>query len=175
MSIGAKFNKMFDTKTLAQEVREAKEKSGEYREVPFGQYEVSIEKLELVESKKGDPMVTIWLEVVAGEYKNSKLFYNQVISSKGQIGVLNRFLESLGTGLEIKFDDYVQYEQLLQKIYDRTYRKLEYGLEYAESKPNQEGKTFTTYKITHVFELTQEQPKKAVLQPVDDDEELPFD
>lgn len=174
MSIGAKFNRMFDTKALAQDVKKVEESNGEYKKVPTGNYEVRIQKIELKENKNGDPMVSMWFEIVAGEYKNSKLFYNQVIDEDFKIGILNNFLRKLGTGLEIEFNDYVQYEQLLAKIYDRTYGKLEYGLDYAETKNG-----YTTYKITDIFELTQKQPKtetkRAVLEPVYDDEELPFD
>lgn len=177
MQVWEKFDKTIDTKGLIKDIKEAEENSGEYKKVPFGNYEVAIEKLELIESKKGDPMVTVWFEIVAGEYKNSKLFYNQVIKQGMQIHIVNEFLRSLGTGKVIEFESYRQYAELLEEIHDNLYGKLEYGLEYAESKPNQEGKTFTSYKITEIFELTQEEPKrekKAVLQPVEDDEELPF-
>lgn len=180
MQVWEKFDRTIDTRGLVKDIKEAEESSGEYKKVPLGNYEVAIEKLELVESKKGDPMVTVWFEIVAGEYKNSKLFYNQVIKQGMQIHIMNEFLRSLGIGKVIKFESYTQYAELLEEIHDNLYGKLEYGLEYAESKPNQEGKTFTTYKITDIFELTQSPPqpkteaKRAVLEPIKDDEELPF-
>ena len=173
MQLWEKFDSKYDTKGLAKDVQEAAENSGEYKKVPFGRYEVSINKLELTESKKGDPMVAVWFEIVNGEYKNSKLFYNQVIKQGMQIHIMNEFLRDLGTSRQIEFESYTQYARLLKQIHDEIYGKLEHGLEYAESKPNQEGKTFTTYKITDIFELTQEQPKKALLEPVEDDD-IPF-
>ena len=177
MNVWEKFDKTIDTKGLVQDVQAAAENSGDYKEVPFGQYEVQIEKLELVESKKGDPMVSIWFGIVAGEYKKCKLFYNQVILQGFQIHKMNEFIRRLGTGRQIEFVSYTQYAKLLEQILDDIYAKLEYGLEYTETK-GKDGKSYTYYKITDIFELTQEQPKqetkKAVLQPVDDDEELPF-
>ena len=172
MSVWEKFDRTIDTKGLKKDIKEAEENSGEYKKVPFGNYEVAIEKLELVESKKGDPMVTVWFEIIVGEYKNSRLFYNQVIKQGMQIHIMNEFLRRLGTSKVIEFESYTQYAKLLEEIHDSIYGKLEYGLEYAETKNG-----YTTYNIIDIFELTQEQPqpeKKAVLEPVDDDEELPF-
>ena len=35
-----------------------------------------VDKIELKPTKKGDPMVSIWFTILAGKYKNSKLFMN---------------------------------------------------------------------------------------------------
>ena len=71
----SKFDKLVDIEGLKKDVAEAKENGrGEYKEVPKGTYEVKIDKMELVESKKGDPMVSIWFKILSGEYKNSLIF-----------------------------------------------------------------------------------------------------
>ena len=82
MSNWTKFDKEFDNEALRDEVKEAAENggSGEYREVPTGDYEVEIEKLECTSSKKGDPMVTVWFNILEGDFEGSKIFMNQLIT-----------------------------------------------------------------------------------------------
>lgn len=76
----SKFDKAVDIEGLKHDIEEAKENGGNRREVPHGDYEVKVQKMELTESKKGDPMVSIWFKILTGEFKNSLLFYNQVIT-----------------------------------------------------------------------------------------------
>ena len=147
MEIWEKFDKKIDTKGLKDDIKQARENGGgDYKEVPFGTYEVNVEKIELRESKKGDPMVTIWFNIIAGEFKNSKIFYNQVITQGFQIHLLNELLRSLDTGVNVEFDTYAQYNEVLMDIAEGT-QALEYALEYGENK-----KGYPTYKITDVFE-----------------------
>ena len=143
----SKFNKAFDVNALKNDVKEAAENSGNYREVPHGDYEVKIDKLELTESKKGDPMVSVWFTIVSGEYEKSKIFMNQVITQGFQIHIMNTFLRSLDSGLEILFDDFEQYAQLLMDVHEAIDSQgLEFALKYGENKG------FSTFEITEVFE-----------------------
>lgn len=147
MEIWEKFDKKIDTKGLKDDIKQARENGGgDYKEVPYGTYEVNVEKIELRESKKGDPMVTIWFNIIAGEFKNSKIFYNQVITQGFQIHLLNELLRSLDTGVNVEFDTYAQYNEVLMDVAEGT-QALEYALEYGENK-----KGYPTYKITDVFE-----------------------
>ncbi|MDW0084909.1 DUF669 domain-containing protein [Clostridioides difficile] len=52
----SKFDKAIDVKGLKEDIKEASENSGKFKDVPHGTYEVEINKMELSESKKGDPM-----------------------------------------------------------------------------------------------------------------------
>lgn len=143
----SKFNKAFDINALKNDVKEAAENSGNYKEVPHGDYEVKIDKLELTESKKGDPMVSVWFTILNGEYEKSKIFMNQVITQGFQIHIMNTFLRSLDSGLEIEFDDFEQYAQLLMDVHEAIDSQgLEYALAYGESKG------FSTFEIKEVFE-----------------------
>ena len=143
----SKFNKAFDVNALKNDVKEAAENSGNYREVPKGDYEVKIDKLELTESKKGDPMVSVWFTILNGEYEKSKIFMNQVITQGFQIHIMNTFLRSLDSGIEIQFDDFEQYAQLLMDVHEAIDSQgLEYALAYGESKG------FSTFEIKEVFE-----------------------
>ena len=147
-NIWDKFDKAIDTEGLQKDVQEAAENgSGNFKEVPHGQYEVRIDKLELVESRKGDPMVSCWMKVLAGEFKGSLIFMNQVITQGFQIHIANEFLRTLDSGLEIEFKTYSQYGKLLMDIHEAIDETFEYALDYQPRK-----KGFSTYEITDVFE-----------------------
>lgn len=146
MEIWEKFDKSIDTKGLKADVKEAQENGGNYEEVPYGTYEVKVEKIEMRESKNGDPMVTIWFKIIAGKFKNSIIFYNQVINKGFQIHLCDELLRSLDTGVNVEFDTYVQYNEVLMDVAEGS-QDLEYALEYGENK-----KGYPTYKITEVFE-----------------------
>lgn len=146
MEIWEKFDKSIDTKGLKKDVKEAQENGGNYEEVPYGTYEVKVEKIEMRESKNGDPMVTIWFKIIAGKFKNSIIFYNQVINKGFQIHLCDELLRSLDTGVNVEFDTYAQYNEVLMDVAESS-QDLEYALEYGENK-----KGYPTYKITDVFE-----------------------
>lgn len=146
-----KFDKAIDTEGLAKDVQEAAENGANFKEVPHGQYEVRIEKLELVESKAGDPMVSCWMKVLAGDYKGSLIFMNQVITKGFQIHIANEFVRSLDSGVDVPanvFKTYGQYGQLLMDVHEAIDDVLEYGLKYGAGK-----KGFSTYEITDVYEV----------------------
>ena len=91
-----KWDKAFNTEGLAKDVAEASNNSsGSYEEVPHGDYEVAIERMELKASKKGDPMVSIWFRIVNGSYKGSIIFFNQVITQGFQIHIVNELLRMI--------------------------------------------------------------------------------
>ncbi|MYZ01917.1 DUF669 domain-containing protein [Lactobacillus salivarius] len=150
MSNWTKFDKEFDNEALRDEVKEAAENggSGEYREVPTGDYEVEIEKLECTSSKKGDPMVTVWFNILEGDFEGSKIFMNQLITKGFQIHIVNEFLRSLGTDNNVEFKTFSQYEELINKIFDDLDSDgLEYRLKYGKSK-----KGYPTFEIKEVYD-----------------------
>lgn len=149
-SIFDKWNKNIDTEALVHDVEEAEQNGGgEYVEVPCGTYDVRVEKMELKESKNGNPMLSVWFKVLAGDYKGSFIFMNQVITQGFQIHIANEFLKSLETDLEVKFDgDYNNYNTLVMDIMESVDGNLEYALEYGENS-----KGYKTYKIVDVFDV----------------------
>src|SRR5690606_32566074 len=96
-TIWEKFDKMIDTKALKENAAKAAEQ-GDFSEVPHGKYEVSIEKLELGESKNGNPMMVCWMQILDSEYKGSYIFYNQVLHVGFGVHKANEFLRSLDSG-----------------------------------------------------------------------------
>lgn len=141
----SKFDKKVDLEGLKKDIEESS--SNDFKEVPLGTYEVAITKLELGESSKGDPMVKVWFKILEGEYKGSLIFMNQVVTKGFQIHIVDEFLRSLDTDIDIAFESYSQYAELLADVYEAIEGNFEYALEYGENK------SFNTFKITDVFEV----------------------
>lgn len=148
-NIWDKFNDAYDVKSLADEVAEAEAngETGGFEEVPHGTYDVEINKRELKLSKNNNPMLSVWFKVLAGDEKGRLIFMNQVVTQKFQVHICNDFLRSLDSGIDVKFTDFGQYEQLIMDIHEAIDGKLEYGLKYGVTK-----KGFNTFEITDVYE-----------------------
>lgn len=145
-----KWNKNIDTEGLKKDIAEAEANGGQgdYREVPVGTYEVKIDKMELKESSKGDPMFFAQFRILNGDFENSCLFMNQVITQGFQIGQVNRFLRSLDAVDEVEFKDYGQYNDLIMDVMEAIDEAgLEYLVEFKKSK-----KDFPIYTIKEVYE-----------------------
>jgi len=75
----------------------------EFEEVPDGKYQVRIEKAQLTESSKGDPMVKWDLVVLSGAHAGRHIFKNAVITRaslpyvKGDLKLLGLELERFST------------------------------------------------------------------------------
>ena len=148
MSIFDNWNKQIDGAKMAQDVKEVEQNGGgEYKEVPVGEYEVKIEKMELKEAKSGAPMVAIQFRILDGEFKKSCLFMNQVVTQPFQISIVNSFLRSLDTDVEVDFDgNYAHYNDTILDVFEATDKdKLEFLLSYTESKG------YPRYKIKEVY------------------------
>ena len=142
-----KWNSNVDLAGLQEDVKKAQEDNKEFEKVPHGEYEVKVDKMELKATKKGDPMVSIWFTILEGKYKNSKLFLNQVITQGFQIHIMNTFLKSMGTDLNIEFVDYKQYANLLLDVAEECdANNLEFALKYEDNKG------YDKFTITEVFE-----------------------
>lgn len=149
-SVFDKWNKNVDIAGLQKDIAEAEQNggSGEYREVPVGTYEVKIDKMELKESSKGDPMFFCQFRILQGDFSNSCLFMNQVITQGFQIGQVNSFLRSLDAVGEVEFKDYGQYNDLIMDVMEAIDEAgLEYLVEFKKSK-----KDFPIYTIKEVYE-----------------------
>ncbi len=143
------FDKDVDIENLEKDVQEASTKEfGDFAEVPEGKYEVKITKLELTQSKKGDPMVSVWFEIINGSYKGRLIFMNQLVKEGFQIHTVNEFLRSLQTDETVEFKGYANYNILLLNIYEKVIND-EYALDYGQNK-----KGYKTFKITEKFAKT---------------------
>lgn len=141
-----KWNKAVDLTGLKKDIEEAQKGGNTYVDVPIGTYEVRLEKAELKASKNGDPMVSIWFKILEGDYKGQRIFMNQIITKGFQIHIVDNFLKSMETGLDIRFEDYKQYADLLLDVAEACDKNLDFALEYGENKG------FKTFKIVSVFD-----------------------
>lgn len=145
----SKFDKQVDLEGLKNDIKDAEENGGgDFKEVPHTKYEVAITKLELTESKKGDPMVSVWFKITNGEYKGSLIFMNQVITQGFQIHIADEFLRSLETTVDVQFESYSQYAEMLADIFEEIEDKVEFVLDYSENK-----KGYNTFEIIDSFEV----------------------
>ena len=147
MDMFEKWNSNIDLAGLQKDIKDAQDNNKEFEAVPHGEYEVKLDKLELKATKKGDPMVSAWFTILNGKYKNSKLFMNQVVTQGFQIHIVNEFLRSMGTDLNIDFVDYKQYAELLLDVAEFCdENNLEFAIKYEDNKG------YDKFTITEVFE-----------------------
>ena len=148
-NIFEKWNKAVDLNGIKNDIEIASQnKGGNYVEVPVGTYEVKLVKGEVKATKNGDPMVSLWFEIIAGDYKGQKIFFNQVITQGFQIHIVDDFLKSLDSDIDVQFEDYAQYNDMIMDVVEACDGVLEFALEYGVNN-----KGFNTYKITDVFEV----------------------
>ena len=137
----------FDLDGLKEDIKKASESKRDYEEVPDGDYEVSIQKMELKESSTKKPMLSVWFKIVDGSHKGQLIFMNQLVDEAFKIHIANEFLRGLNTGLNIEFNSFVQYHGLIEQVFEIS-QSYEYALEYTHNS-----KGFAEYKITDVFAL----------------------
>lgn len=153
------FDKNVDIENLEKDVQEASTREFNGEEVPFGKYEVKITKLELTQSKKGDPMLSVWFEILNGSNKGRLIFMNQVVLQGFQIHTANEFLRSLQTNETIEFKGYSAYNILILNIYEKIVNN-EYELDYSENK-----KGYKTFKIVQMYNTTNsEEPSSEAVK-----------
>lgn len=145
----AEFDKAFDVAGLKNDIKKAEENGTDYEEIPVGEYEVKIEKMELKKSKKGEPMFSCWFKVLVGDYKGKLIFMNQLLKEGFHFHLVNQFLRSLETEKEIVFDSFNQYGNLIYEIKEFIDIK---GYEFALDYQKKDGK-YSTFKIVEVFKI----------------------
>jgi hypothetical protein len=153
-NIFEKFNNLFGEEGLAglkQDVDAASANTGDFVEVPKGDYEVKVVKIELGETGEksknpGMPMAKVWFDIIAGEFKGQKIFMNQMLTNGFGIHKMNEFLISLETGVTVVFENFQQYADLFAQIFTEVDGKAEYQLAYGENN-----KGYSTYEIVKRF------------------------
>lgn len=149
----SKFNNMVNLDGIKKDIEEAKMNtgSGDFEEVPFGKYEVKLDKLDLVECKseknKGQPMISAWFRILTGEQKNRLIFMSQLVNEGFKIHIMNEFLRDLDSGCTIEFVDYEQYGNLLMDIFEAS-SNTGFVLDYYQNN-----KGYKSYSIEEVFDM----------------------
>lgn len=145
-NIFAKFDNMFNVEELKRDIEEASSSNFEKKDVPYGDYEVKVTKLELGEHTfdddyKGMPVVNIWFKIISeGEYKGQVFFVNKrLISLKNPkangflIKKANELIDSLESGIPVTFESWAQYGDLLKTIFAEIDGRAEYQLAFFEN------------------------------------------
>ena len=118
---------------------------GKIEDVPVGEYEVTITKLELKESKSGRPMVAIWFKIVNGPYKGKMIFYNQVVEKAFQIHIIKQFFVPFNLQTPVTFETYAQFNDCLSLV-KQELNEVEFALDYTVND-----KGYSAYNVTQVF------------------------
>lgn len=146
----SKFDKKFDLEGLKEDINDAGDNT--FEKTPHGVYEVSLTKMELGESKKGDPMAIIWYNIVDGEHKNKKIFQYQLVNGGFQIKLLLDVLKDMKVlpPEDVDFYSFSQLNDLLLDIFEKVQQEnLTFQLNY---QPNKKNPNFDTFKIENTFE-----------------------
>ena len=148
MSVFDKFAKIADVEGLKKDVAEALENDGgSFEDIPDGRYEMRVEKMEAALTKEYKPKLMVCFKVIAGEQKGRLAFVHIGLAHPFTIKKAIELMKGMDTGLDISFEDYAQFEQLIVDVADAI---KEQGLEYAVEKSTND-KGFTDYSIEEVF------------------------
>lgn len=146
----AKYNQNLND--LKMDIAAAEENSSKFEDIIPGKYEISIDSLQVKETKAGNAlMLAVSMRILDGKYKNRLMFFNQLLMTGFGLHKANTFLRSLDTGVNVKFEDFEQYNEMVKEV-ELTIKNtgLEYEVEY--SKTEKDEKVYENYKITQVFE-----------------------
>ena len=146
-----KFNSMFDLDGLKQDIESAASNDGGLVEVPDGNYEVKVTKLELGQTGEksktpGMPMLKVWFDILAGEFKDRKIFMNQMLTTGFGIHKANQLITDLESGIPVKFEDFEQYNNMLEQIFAAIDGTGEYELAYSHNN-----RGYAVYNIAQRF------------------------
>lgn len=146
-----KINRSVDLEGLRKDVENAiKNGTGDFPTIPAGKYEVALVSLEIKGTKKDNrPMLAASFKILSGEYKNQRLFMNRVIYGTKDDGRMIKsavgWLNTLDSGVDVAFQDYKQFADLVMDVAEAIDGKIEYAVEYDDSQ-------FNSIKITEVFD-----------------------
>ena len=146
-----KINRSVDLEGLRKDVENASANgTGDFPTVPAGKYEVALVSLEIKGTKKDNrPMLAASFKILSGEYKNQRLFMNRVIYGTKDDGRMIKsavgWLNTLDSGVDVAFQDYKQFADLVMDVAEAIDGKIEYAVEYDDSQ-------FNSIKITEVFD-----------------------
>ena len=134
-NVFAKFNEMFDLSGLKTDIESAASNSGgDFVEVPDGSYEVKVVKLEGTVSKKSQmPMLTVWFDILAGDFKGQKIFCNQMLTTGFGIHKATEMLTALESGIPVSFENFEQFGDVIAQVFNAIDGTGEYELAYGHN------------------------------------------
>lgn len=153
-----KFDKNVDMDEIKKDIEDAENGNGNRPDIPDDTYEVSVKKMELKQSKHGDPMLSIWFQIEAGEFKGSLIFYNGVMQPAGQyLGLQIHNNDVILRGLkafeddEVKFNGFNDYNDLIMDIAEEVEENDDYHYKLKQST-NAKNKDFKDLEILELLD-----------------------
>lgn len=149
----SKFDEQVNLEQLKADAAEAEQNGGfgDFPEIPKGKYIVSVDNLEVGETKDQRPMLKGQFRIQEGEFEKSCLFYNRVLygtkNDANMIASAVGFLKTLEPSEDVGpvvFDSYSQFAELVLDIAEDI-QELQYEVEY-------DPKAFNSISIKDVFE-----------------------
>lgn len=125
-----------DEEAIKKAMKEQEANKGNRKEVPAGEYRVTVERLEIGETKDGRPMLKVMCRILEGEFKKHCIFMNRVLyGTKNDAYMIKTaidFLESLEPSDEIgeiTYRNMDDFDTLVSDIAEDI-DSLEYDVEY---------------------------------------------
>lgn len=153
MSDFSKFDKQIDLKQIRKDAEEIKKNggTGDFPEVPSGEYRVKCENLEVGTTKDGRPMLKAMFRILEGDHKKQCIFFNRVLfgtkNDANMIATAEGWLETMEPSEDVGdviFRGYDKFAALVMDIAEDI-SELEYDVEYDPD-------SFNPVKILEVYE-----------------------
>ncbi|MBO7211072.1 MAG: hypothetical protein J6V44_08770 [Methanobrevibacter sp.] len=125
----SEFDAKINNEQFKNDLKEAQENSGkaEFKEVPAGEFIVTVEKLELGATKAEKyPLFTCWCRIVEGDFNNSLIFFNRKLYGNRETDKWNdakaiqtvvTWLDELGTETVPVFNSYSDFKNIVLDIF----------------------------------------------------------
>jgi hypothetical protein len=143
----SKIDEAVDLQGLQKDVEDSK---NNFSDVPKGTYIVSVEKMEVGETKDHRPMFKMQCKIKEGEFKNRNLFMNRVIYGTKNDGAMIQsvltLLEKFATNTLPEFAGYNAFVDNVLDIYEEIQGKVELEIDY-------DADTFNSISIKEVYDL----------------------
>ena len=143
----SKIDEAVDLQGLQKDVEDSK---NNFSDVPKGTYIVSVEKMEVGETKDHRPMFKMQCKIKEGEFKNRNLFMNRVIYGTKNDGAMIQsvltLLEKFATNTLPEFAGYNTFVDNVLDIYEEIQGKVELEIDY-------DADAFNSISIKEVYDL----------------------
>lgn len=143
----SKIDEAVDLQGLQKDVEDSK---NNFSDVPKGTYIVSVEKMEVGETKDHRPMFKMQCKIKEGEFKNRNLFMNRVIYGTKNDGSMIQsvltLLEKFATNTLPEFTGYNAFVDNVLDIYEEIQGKVELEIDY-------DADAFNSISIKEVYDL----------------------
>ena len=146
-----------DKKTLEKMGQESAD--GDFEEVPDGDSEVRISRMEFGTSKNGNPTAYVNFDIIAGDYDGDVIYHTFSFGGKSPAFKLKKFVDfasTLKSGIDLSYSNFKdengdfdgeKLENAINEIFDIIGDKTEYAISKTTNKNG-----FRDIKVIEVFD-----------------------